>query len=176
MQKPTDPPSGAARGKSGDSLSAPSGQSSQDKSGSSSGSQMGRGQGRRGEMGSQAGARGMSGQRSKEEIKQIQEALKDKGHDPGMADGVMGPKTQQAIRAFQKENGIQATGRLDEKTASALGVDKSGASSSSDKSSSPSGASSTERKGSSPSGAGSSSGGGSSMGGSSSGSSPSKAK
>ncbi|HEX7228231.1 MAG TPA: peptidoglycan-binding domain-containing protein, partial [Candidatus Binatia bacterium] len=70
-------------------------------------------------------ARGMSGQ-SSENIKQVQEALKDKGHDPGPVDGVMGPKTQQALRAFQKESGMQATGRLDDKTASALGVDAAG--------------------------------------------------
>jgi peptidoglycan hydrolase-like protein with peptidoglycan-binding domain len=95
----------------------------------------------------------MSGQ-SSENIKQVQEALKSKGHDPGPADGVMGPKTQQALRAFQKESGMQATGRLDDKTASALGVDasgsgkgssSSGASSSMDKSSSGSGASSSGR-------------------------------
>jgi peptidoglycan hydrolase-like protein with peptidoglycan-binding domain len=108
--------------------SAPS--SSQDKSGSAtgssksgSGSQMDRAGGS-GSMSSQSGARGMGGQ-SSENIKQVQEALKNKGHDPGPADGVMGPKTQQALRAFQKESGMQATGRLDDKTASALGVDAS---------------------------------------------------
>jgi peptidoglycan hydrolase-like protein with peptidoglycan-binding domain len=69
----------------------------------------------------------MSGQRSKDEVKKIQEALKSKGHDPGMADGIMGPKTQQAMRAFQKKNNIEVTGRLDDKTASALGVESSAA-------------------------------------------------
>ena len=72
---------------------------------------------------------GMSGQRtagqqlSKDKVKEIQEALKDKGNDPGQIDGIMGPKTQQALRAFQKSENLQVTGRVDEKTASALGVD-----------------------------------------------------
>jgi hypothetical protein len=59
-------------------------------------------------------------------IKQIQEALKEKGFDPGEADGVAGPKTSQAIREFQKSQNLQVTGRIDEKTASALGVDANG--------------------------------------------------
>ena len=58
----------------------------------------------------------------------------------------MGPKTQQALRAFQKENGL-AGGRLDDKTVSALGVDtsdsgKGGSSSASGKSESKSSSSS----------------------------------
>ena len=40
-----------------------------------------------------------------------------------MADGVVGPKTNQALRDFQKSNNLQVTGRIDKKTASALGVD-----------------------------------------------------
>ena len=99
--------------------------STQDKSGSSSGAQMDRSTRSSGDTGGQSSARGMSGQ-SNENVKQVQEALKTKGHDPGAPDGVMGPKTQQALRAFQKQNGLQATGRLDDKTASALGVDASG--------------------------------------------------
>ncbi|HEY7553267.1 MAG TPA: peptidoglycan-binding domain-containing protein [Candidatus Binatia bacterium] len=66
---------------------------------------------------------------SKDKVKEIQEALKTKGFDPGAADGVIGQKTNQAIREFQKSNNLQVTGRVDEKTASALGVDASGASS-----------------------------------------------
>jgi hypothetical protein len=66
----------------------------------------------------------MAGQQlSKDKVKEIQEALKDKGNDPGQIDGIMGPKTQQALRAFQKSENLQVTGRVDEKTASALGVD-----------------------------------------------------
>lgn len=104
VQKPTDPPMGTQRGKTGESV----GQAER------SGTKMGR-------DAAPAGAR--MGQRSRDDIKQVQEALKSKGHDPGEADGIMGPRTQQALRAFQKEQGMQATGQLDQKTASALGVE-----------------------------------------------------
>lgn len=58
-----------------------------------------------------------------EKVKAAQQALKDKGHDPGTVDGKMGPKTQAALRDFQKAQGMQATGRLDMKTMQSLGVD-----------------------------------------------------
>ena len=62
--------------------------------------------------------RGMKGER----VKAVQQALKDKGHDPGDVDGVMGPKTRQALREFQQKEGLTATGRLDSGTADRLGV------------------------------------------------------
>ncbi|PYM95617.1 MAG: hypothetical protein DME08_15395, partial [Candidatus Rokuibacteriota bacterium] len=68
-----------------------------------------------------------------------QQALKDKGHDPGMVDGVMGPKTQAALKDFQKSQGIQDTGRLDAETMSKLGIEgRSGAAGPSSPSASPS--------------------------------------
>lgn len=65
----------------------------------------------------------MGGGMDHEKVKAAQQALKDKGHDPGDVDGRMGPKTQQALRDFQKAQGIQATGRLDAKTMQSLGVE-----------------------------------------------------
>ncbi|MGH7393184.1 MAG: peptidoglycan-binding domain-containing protein [Candidatus Rokuibacteriota bacterium] len=56
------------------------------------------------------------------QVRAAQQALKDKGHDPGGVDGVMGPKTQAALRDFQKAEGIQTTGRLDAETMSKLGM------------------------------------------------------
>lgn len=58
-----------------------------------------------------------------EKVKAAQQALKDKGHDPGNVDGRMGPKTQAALRDFQKAQGLQASGRLDAKTMQSLGMD-----------------------------------------------------
>jgi peptidoglycan hydrolase-like protein with peptidoglycan-binding domain len=58
-----------------------------------------------------------------EKVKAAQQALKDKGHDPGSVDGKMGPKTQAALRDFQKAQGMEATGRLDMKTMQSLGMD-----------------------------------------------------
>ena len=102
--------------------------------GSSSELQSERGSGRSGvesqAQGQRQGAQGqtMAGQQlSKDKVKEIQEALKEKGNDPGQADGIMGPKTQQALREFQKKENLQVTGRVDQETAKALGVDIEGA-------------------------------------------------
>jgi peptidoglycan hydrolase-like protein with peptidoglycan-binding domain len=65
---------------------------------------------------------------STEQVKAVQQALKDKGHDPGTVDGKMGPKTQAALRDFQTKEGLKASGRLDADTMSKLGVEaKTGA-------------------------------------------------
>jgi peptidoglycan hydrolase-like protein with peptidoglycan-binding domain len=55
-------------------------------------------------------------------IRQVQERLKEKGHDVSV-DGEMGSQTQEALREFQKKEGIAETGQLDEQTLTALGVD-----------------------------------------------------
>lgn len=59
-------------------------------------------------------------------IKQAQEKLSSKGHDV-QADGVLGAKTQAAVKEFQQKEGIQASGRLDTETLAALGVDEGSA-------------------------------------------------
>ena len=68
-----------------------------------------------------------------EQVRAVQQALKDKGHDPGEVDGKMGPKTQAALRDYQQKEGLKATGRLDAETTTKLGVEakSSGAASSS---------------------------------------------
>ncbi len=55
-----------------------------------------------------------------EAIAAVQRALAALGHDPGPADGQIGPRTQSAIAAFQRERGIPATGMLDGQTLAAL--------------------------------------------------------
>ena len=55
----------------------------------------------------------------------LQQALKDKGFDPGPADGKMGPRTRAAMRDFQKKEGLNATGRWDQETGNRLGVQMS---------------------------------------------------
>lgn len=60
-----------------------------------------------------------------EQVKAVQQALKDQGHDPGAIDGVMGPKTQAALRDYQGKQGLKVTGRLDAETSAKLGVQKS---------------------------------------------------
>jgi peptidoglycan hydrolase-like protein with peptidoglycan-binding domain len=44
--------------------------------------------------------------------KEIQAALKNAGFDPGTPDGKLGQKTRQAIKEFQKANGLDADGKV----------------------------------------------------------------
>jgi peptidoglycan hydrolase-like protein with peptidoglycan-binding domain len=57
-----------------------------------------------------------------EPVRQAQQALKDKGFDPGPIDGLYGPKTREAVLRYQKENKILANGRLGGDTYESLGV------------------------------------------------------
>jgi hyperosmotically inducible periplasmic protein len=52
----------------------------------------------------------------------IQQALKDKGFDPGGTDGVMGPRTAAALRAYQKSENLATTGTMNSDTGAKLGV------------------------------------------------------
>ena len=61
----------------------------------------------------------------KANVRQVQEALKAQGHDPGPIDGVMGPQTKEALRAYQRSQNLTETGRLDSQTAEKLGVSTS---------------------------------------------------
>jgi peptidoglycan hydrolase-like protein with peptidoglycan-binding domain len=45
-------------------------------------------------------------------VREIQESLRDEGHDPGQADGAWGPETQQAVQSFQEEQQLEPTGSL----------------------------------------------------------------
>ena len=50
------------------------------------------------------------------EVKRYQRRLLRTGYLEGHADGVFGSATEKAVRNFQKDNKLQVTGRLDEKT------------------------------------------------------------
>jgi peptidoglycan hydrolase-like protein with peptidoglycan-binding domain len=50
------------------------------------------------------------------EIRQAQQKLHDQGLYQGRIDGMMGPETHQALRAYQQKNGLQVTARLDQQT------------------------------------------------------------
>jgi rare lipoprotein A len=53
---------------------------------------------------------------TEDQIKQAQEALKMEGLHPGAVDGVVGPRTRQALSAYQRRQGLPPTGVLDEPT------------------------------------------------------------
>jgi peptidoglycan hydrolase-like protein with peptidoglycan-binding domain len=60
------------------------------------------------------------GRLSRDEIKQIQSNLQQDGLYSGNIDGIDGPETHQALRAYQQKNGLRVTGRLDQQTIASL--------------------------------------------------------
>jgi membrane-bound lytic murein transglycosylase B len=61
-------------------------------------------------------------QLSRDEIMRAQQSLDQKGFYAGKADGILGPRTKQAVNKFQQRQGLQQTGQLDNRTLTALGV------------------------------------------------------
>jgi localization factor PodJL len=53
-------------------------------------------------------------------VKKIQTLLADQGFDPGPADGVAGSRTRDAVKAYQRQNGIAQTGQIDGSLVAAL--------------------------------------------------------
>jgi len=58
--------------------------------------------------------------RSPDRIKKVQRALEQAGFDPGPIDGELGSRTDQALRAFQKAQGLEPDGIVGVKTWTAL--------------------------------------------------------
>jgi peptidoglycan hydrolase-like protein with peptidoglycan-binding domain len=58
----------------------------------------------------------------RDSVRRVQRALRDKVQDVGPLDGVIGPRTREAVRAFQDRYGIKATGIVNNQTLLALGV------------------------------------------------------
>ena len=56
---------------------------------------------------------------------EMQRSLAARNLYQGKIDGVWGPKTESALRNFQTQNGLEATGRLDTRSAVALGMEVS---------------------------------------------------
>ena len=59
---------------------------------------------------------------SAELVRSVQQSLESKGVNPGPVDGVWGPRTHQALREFQEQQNLEASGQLDARTLTALGV------------------------------------------------------
>jgi len=55
-----------------------------------------------------------NGQQSR--VLEVQQLLIKRGYQPGTADGLMGPRTKAALKKFQADVGLPATGLFDEKT------------------------------------------------------------
>jgi peptidoglycan hydrolase-like protein with peptidoglycan-binding domain len=59
---------------------------------------------------------------SEPEIRELQQVLIDRGYYQGRVDGLIGPETREALISFQRKEGFEATGRIDNRTVSALGL------------------------------------------------------
>jgi peptidoglycan hydrolase-like protein with peptidoglycan-binding domain len=81
-------------------------------------------QGQNGQNSHQKSAQQESGQQthSADMVKQVQQKLSAKGHKLS-ADGKMGPKTEAALKDYQQQNGLQATGQIDQETLAKLGIE-----------------------------------------------------
>ncbi|SFB21733.1 MULTISPECIES: S41 family peptidase [unclassified Bacillus (in: firmicutes)] len=55
-----------------------------------------------------------------EQVKNAQDILKGLGYSPGRNDGYFSDDTERAVKAFQQQNELQATGKIDVKTAAEL--------------------------------------------------------
>jgi peptidoglycan hydrolase-like protein with peptidoglycan-binding domain len=58
-----------------------------------------------------------------QDIKKVQETLRDKGYYSGKIDGRIGPQTREGIRQYQKSENLPVTGHLDAETSGKLGVE-----------------------------------------------------
>jgi Putative peptidoglycan binding domain len=54
------------------------------------------------------------------DVRAAQQALQEKGFNPGPIDGVMGPRTSAAVKEFQEKENLTATGQLDAETRARL--------------------------------------------------------
>jgi Putative peptidoglycan binding domain len=59
---------------------------------------------------------------STEEIRRVQLVLIERGFLNGHADGVLGPRTREALIAFQRHEGLQVSREIDTQTIAALGL------------------------------------------------------
>jgi Putative peptidoglycan binding domain/Protein of unknown function (DUF1236) len=55
------------------------------------------------------------------QIREVQIELQRQGFEIGEPDGMLGPRTKEALMSFQKQRGFQATGEIDHDTFAALG-------------------------------------------------------
>jgi peptidoglycan hydrolase-like protein with peptidoglycan-binding domain len=60
---------------------------------------------------------------NQDRISQVQKALKDKGYKVSEMNGKLSTETKAALKKFQKDNGLEATGRLNQETIVAMGLD-----------------------------------------------------
>jgi hypothetical protein len=76
--------------------------------------------------GSSAPGSAMAMHLGRDEIRQVQIMLNQKGFNIGEPDGILGERTRSALIQFQRQQGFQASGQIDQQTMGALGVSQTG--------------------------------------------------
>jgi peptidoglycan hydrolase-like protein with peptidoglycan-binding domain len=59
------------------------------------------------------------------QLRQLQQALNDKGFNVGTVDGEWGPRTEDSLKKFQGSKNMTSSGQLDDSTVMALGLNSS---------------------------------------------------
>jgi hypothetical protein len=62
--------------------------------------------------------------RYEERLRAVRTALKERGYPVGPTDAAMNPHTAEALRSFQRRQGLHVTGRPDAATVMALGLER----------------------------------------------------
>ncbi len=62
-------------------------------------------------------------QRERQLVRDVQQALQQRGYDPGQLDGIVGSQTRTALRSFQQAEGLEVSGRMSSETLERLGVE-----------------------------------------------------
>jgi peptidoglycan hydrolase-like protein with peptidoglycan-binding domain len=62
--------------------------------------------------------------RYEERLRAVRAALKERGYPAGPTDAMMNSSTAEALRAFQRRHGLRVTGRPDQATVMALGLEQ----------------------------------------------------
>jgi peptidoglycan hydrolase-like protein with peptidoglycan-binding domain len=75
-----------------------------------------------GQMQDQQGRRVHLSSLNQQEVKDLQQQLQQQGLYHGAIDGIVGTETIAALGAFQQKQGFQVSGRIDQQTAQALGM------------------------------------------------------
>lgn len=60
------------------------------------------------------------GESETEVVAEAQRLLNERGYDAGPADGLEGPRTIRAVRAYQADHGLDRTGRVDDELLDSL--------------------------------------------------------
>lgn len=60
---------------------------------------------------------------SRDTWRQVQDRLNDSNFPVGTADGLSGPRTTEALRNYQRSQNLEVTGRLNQETLDAMGID-----------------------------------------------------